>query len=140
MAPREFQFFGMPHLAWVLPCAVIAGVLLLLLYRAERRLVAWPVGVGLIVLRLLVVGAIVVALLEPVLTRTMDREHTGRIVVALDLSDSMGTADEHASKSEKLRWARALGMIGNKAIDARLDQWIADFDAGREPEWVAPQE
>ena len=34
------------------------------------------------------------------------------MLVAVDLSESMNTTDQHAAPAEKLRWARALGMIG----------------------------
>ena len=32
-----------------------------------------------------------------------------------------------------VRWARALSLIGNSAIDARLDRWQQAFDRGAEP-------
>jgi hypothetical protein len=79
-------------------------------------------------------------LLQPVLSWTLDQKRTGRILIGIDLSDSMGGTDVHAMRSEKLRWARGLGMIGNAATDARLDRWQKAFDEQREPEWVDPAE
>ena len=108
--------------------------------RYERRLVPGRVGNLLMALRLLVLLVLLLTMLEPVLSWMRKQDTTGRIVVAIDLSESMGTEDRHATDAEKLRWARALGIIGNSEIDGRLDRWLADLDAGREPQWIADGE
>ncbi len=120
--------------------SVIAAGLIVWLYRYERRLISPLLGGVLLALRLAVVVVIGLALLEPIWITEIDRERTGRILVAVDVSDSMDTIDLQAGAGEKLRWARALGMIGNAEIDERLDRWQAAFDEGREPEWVDPEE
>lgn len=115
-------------------------VLIVMLLRYERRLVSRQVGITLLILRVAVLATVLMTLLQPVLSWTLDERRTGRILVGIDLSDSMGTTDVHAMRGEKLRWARGLGMIGNHTIDARLDRWQQALDEQRDPEWVEPGE
>lgn len=136
-----FQSLHSPAWFWFSVVVVLVTVwLIVTLLRYERRLVPRHIGYLLLLLRVLVAGTVFVALLEPVISWTIERRQTGRILVAVDLSDSMRTIDKHAQPAEKLRWARSLGLIGNAAIDARLDRWMADFEAGREPQWVLDSE
>ncbi len=140
MLNQTFEFHGAHYAGWWLTCALPAGLLVIMLYRYERRLVPGVVGYALLTLRLLVIGLVLLTWLEPVLTWKLDQQHAARILVALDLSDSTNTTDQYALKAEKLRWARGLGMVGNTAVNARLDRWIAAFATGCEPEWVGDQE
>jgi hypothetical protein len=124
----------------VLGLVVAAAVLVVALSRYERKLVPAHVGCGLLILRLLVIAVIWLALLQPVLTWNIDRERTGRVVVALDVSESMNTSDRIATDAEKLRTAMGLGMIGN---DQNRDRWLrvlADLEADRAPKWVDDDE
>lgn len=127
-------------LAGLAVAAVVAAGLIVWLYRYERRLISPSLGWMLLGLRLAAVALICLALLEPVWISEINRERVGRILLAVDVSDSMDTVDVHAGRGEMLRWARALGMIGNSEIDARLDRWQTALDEGREPEWVEPDE
>lgn len=115
-------------------------LLIVLLLRYERRLVSRTVGNWLLVLRMSVLATVLITLLQPVLSWTLDQRRTGRILVGIDLSESMGMTDPHAMRAEKLRWVRGLGMIGNPSINARLDRWQQAFDEEREPDWVEPDE
>lgn len=124
----------------VLVLVVAAAALVVLLSRYERKLVPAHVGYGLLLLRLAVITVIWLALLQPVLTWNIDRERTGRVVVALDLSESMSTADRIATKAEKLRTAMGLGMIGNDQNRERWLRVLADLEADREPKWVDDDE
>ncbi len=124
----------------LLVLVVAAAVLVITLSKYERKLVPAHIGYGLLILRLLVIAVIWLALLQPVLTWNIDRERTGRIVVALDLSESMSTADRIATDAEKLRTAMGLGIIGN---DQNRDRWLrvlADMEAERAPKWVDDKE
>ncbi len=126
-------------------CAHLAAVgltlvLILMLLRYERQLVSRTVGNWLLALRVAVLATVLMTLLQPVLSWTLDQKRTGRILIGIDLSESMGTSDVHAMRAEKLRWARGLGMIGNPSIDARLDRWQQAFEEQREPDWVDPAE
>ena len=118
----------------------ITLILIVMLLRYERQLVPRSVGNLLVGLRIAVLATILMTLMQPVLSWTLDQRRTGRILVGIDLSDSMASTDVHAMRSEKLRWARGLGMIGNPAIDARLDRWQQAFEQQRDPEWVDENE
>lgn len=124
----------------VFAAVLTAALLVILLSKYERKLVPTHIGFGLLTLRLAVIAVLLLALLQPVFTWNIDRERTGRVVVALDLSESMSTADRIATKAEKLRTAIGLGMIGN---DQNRDRWlrvVSDFEADREPKWVDDNE
>src|SRR5262245_141866 len=110
---------GTSDLSWLLSIGLLAAVaagLILWLYSYERRLISRTLGWTLLTLRLAVVSLIFLALLEPMRITEIDRERTGRILVSVDVSESMDTIDKHAQPGEQLRWARALGMIGNADI------------------------
>lgn len=123
-----------------LGAVAVTLLLIVLLLRYERRLVSKAVGNWLLVLRISVLATVLITLLQPVLSWTLDQRRTGRILVGIDLSESMGMTDAHAMRAEKLRWARGLGMIGNPSINPRLDRWQLAFDEQREPPWVEPDE
>ncbi len=124
----------------VVAVVIAAAALVVLLSRYERKLVPAPVGYGLLLLRLCVIATLWLALLQPVMTWSVDRERTGRVVVSLDVSESMTTADKIATPAEKFRMAIGLGMIGNDQNQERTQRWLADFEADREPTWVDENE
>ena len=143
MQTRRLLFHGLESTSWQVLLAVVALVAVtcvVMLFRYERRLVSPRLGNTLLLLRVLTISSLFLVLLEPVASWSVDEERSGRVVVALDLSESMDTTDKQATASEKLRWARGLGMIGNADIDSRLDQWQASYERGEEPEWVAVNE
>jgi hypothetical protein len=119
----------------LLAVSVAAG-LILVLHRYERQLVSRAVGRALLGLRLAVLGLALVVFLQPVQSWTINERRSGRIVVGIDQSQSMQATDPQASRGEKLRWTRGLGMIGNEASDERLDAWQAAFDRNEEPAWA----
>lgn len=140
---KHFQFNSLEWSGWTIVsvCAVLVVLVsIILLFRYERRLVSHGIGNALMALRISALILILLTFLEPVLTWSFNTEKTGRLIVALDVSDSMNTQDRHASKLEKLQLARALKMIGNDQIDARLDRWEAAYAAGEEPAWVEESE
>lgn len=106
------------------------------LMRLERRVVARSVGWVLLSLRILVLGFMLALLLQPVLTTKLDVMQRGRVIVAVDASDSMRIHDANASLGEKLRCAQALGMLGNQETDSFIQQWVASAEAGEEPNWL----
>lgn len=143
MFQKQLLFQGAHSTVWLLLClasVVAAGVLIGMLMRYERKLVPAKVGWTLFALRVAVLVVLFLTFLQPIVSWSIDRKKTGRVVVAIDLSESMETADNHATRAEKLRWARALGMIGNSSIDARIDRWMRELEEGREPTWVDPKE
>lgn len=78
--------------AWLAAGALALG-LVLALYRYERRLVSRPTGLTLLTMRLLAALALVAALFEPIAARTTRETVRGRVILGVDLSESMATAD-----------------------------------------------
>ena len=115
---------------------IFAILLSVWLLRLERRMVSRSVGWTLLGLRSAILLLLLATMLKPLLTKQFDVDERGRVIVAVDVSVSMETQDRHASLAEKLRWAQALGMLGNQDTAPLLERWIAKADAGREPDWL----
>lgn len=120
-------------------CAVAVGCIATL-FRYEQQLISRQLGVTLLTLRLLLVLVLLFTLLEPVWTWSYDEETSGRVLIALDSSESMDTRDTHATPAEKIRWAKATGMVGNRGVIERMDRWLIALEQGTEPEWVTERE
>ncbi len=132
-------FSGAKSPIWVLSTVLSVVAVLLLsiwLMRLERRVVSRSVGWILLSLRVLVLGVMLTLLLQPVLTTQLDVTQRGRVIVAVDASRSMEIHDTNAPLGEKLRWAQALGMLGNQETDTLIQQWVTAADAGEEPNWL----
>ncbi|MEC7556474.1 MAG: hypothetical protein VX311_03805 [Planctomycetota bacterium] len=121
--------------------AILAAAMLVVkLLQFERQLVPPAASRWLLGLRLAVIVLIGIALAEPAVTLSHDLQRQGRIIVAIDRSESMTMTDAQATSAERLQTARGLGLVGNETINPRLDRWTADFQAGREPTWLDPGE
>ncbi len=77
---------------WIAAGAV-ALILLWILYRTERRLVSRRAGLSLLALRLAAAAALILALFEPIAARVFSETLRGHVIVAVDVSQSMETAD-----------------------------------------------
>ncbi|MFO0975098.1 MAG: hypothetical protein U0996_01805 [Planctomycetaceae bacterium] len=135
----QLIFSGLKSPGWA--AYAFVGVLCALgmsiwLLRLERRMVSRTVGWTLLTLRILVLTTLLLTMLQPILTKQFDVSQRGKVVVALDVSESMETRDHHASMAEKLRWAQALGMLGNAETKPLIDRWVTDAEAGNEPNWL----
>ncbi|MCA9037012.1 MAG: hypothetical protein KDA91_17875 [Planctomycetaceae bacterium] len=132
-------FSGTNSAAWLalvsVAILVTVGVSLWLL-RYERKFVSRTVGYLLITLRLAILALLCCTMLQPVLTKSWDKAVQGRVVVAMDVSESMQTVDRHASTAEKLRWAQALGMLGNAETSSLITEWIEALESGQQPLWL----
>src|SRR3954469_14915805 len=90
------------RLGWFwIAAGVTALVLLLWLYREERRLISRRAGIGLLGLRLLAATVLVLALFEPIAARTFRPVVKGRLIVAVDVSESRATADPGRPPEER---------------------------------------
>jgi hypothetical protein len=101
---------------WI-AAGALAVVLLLVLYREERRLVSRRAGLGLLGLRLLAAAVLVLALFEPIAARTYRETLKGRVLVAADVSESMETADPARPAGEKARLSEALRLSPGESLD-----------------------
>jgi hypothetical protein len=132
-----------PLLAWGLLglLALAALALIAWLYRYELHLAPARAARSLLGLRLLVVALILLLVcLKPVYARTETFQLPGRVLVAVDRSDSMNVADPQREPAEKLRLARALGLARGLCSNEQLTAWIKDYEQKREPRWVTPAE
>ena len=114
MTTQRLVFNGLESVAWCVALVLalaVAITCIVMLFRYERQLIAKKLGYTLLALRMSVLALLGVILLEPVLAWTLDLERSGRIVVAVDVSQSMETKDIQASDAEKLRTAQALGLL-----------------------------
>ena len=102
-----------------------AVVLLLVLFRAERALVSRRVGLTLLGLRLLAAAVLVMALFEPIAARTFRETLRGRVIVAVDVSESMSTADPDRSGPERVALVKTLGLSMGDPIDAMSRRELA---------------
>jgi hypothetical protein len=118
-----FEFFGRrllfagSRLGWVWTLALAAAlVLLVVLYREERRLVTRRAGLFLLSLRLAAAVALVLALFEPIAALTLVETERGRVIVAVDVSESMTTVDPERTTEQNEKLAAILGL--ERAKDA----------------------
>lgn len=99
-------------------CAAAGWLLLvalaLLLYRAEARLVSRKTAAGLFALRALVLTVLwVIFAMHPSRVYTREEVVPGRVVVALDLSDSMSIHDPNWTDEERRELAERLNLSGD---------------------------
>jgi hypothetical protein len=137
------QWEGPPLLKWGL-LLLVCGVPLALvvwLYRYELRLVPRLTALGLLGLRVVALVLILfLACLQPIYARSKTDGLPGRVLIAVDRSDSMDVADAQRPAVDKLRLARALKLARDLASDAQLAAWIADYEQKREPQWAGRDE
>ncbi|MDR3638592.1 MAG: hypothetical protein P4L84_32605 [Isosphaeraceae bacterium] len=106
------------QLGWFwIGAGALALVLLLVLYREERHLVSRRAGLGLLSLRLLAAAVLVFALFEPIAARTLHETLKGRVLVAVDVSESMETADRARPAEDKSRLAATLRLSPGETLD-----------------------
>jgi hypothetical protein len=123
-------------LVYLVPLALVFG-----LYRYEMRLVPRGRAFALLLLRLVVILVpITLVSLRPVLAHETHEDLPGRVMIAVDLSDSMEIRDPQREPAEKLRLAKALKLAGGLASNAQLDEWINQYETKRPIQWVKPDE
>jgi hypothetical protein len=121
---------GLAVAGCLLPVALI-----LWLYFYEIRLISRRMAAGLLSLRLGVLVLLLLLLfLQPVYAHDVTYGLPGRVVVAVDRSDSMEIVDPQRPAVEKLRLARALRLAGNTATEAQLTAWIKGYDENKTPQ------
>ena len=136
----QLHFSGLRSWWWTSSVVLAVGIafaLFWVLRKYESRLVSKPVSLTLLLLRTSVLALLLVTLLKPVFVKAQQLERQSRLLVAFDVSESMDTADRHAHEDEMLKWAKALGMLGNDATNDLIDDWIIAYSEQREPDWSA---
>ncbi len=107
---------------WPLLALVVAGALAVECavgaYRWERTTIGVGRGRTVLALRIFAILLVVTVLLEPVLTRIVERRIDREIVVLVDDSESMGLSDDRSSPAERLRLAQ---FYTDPAVAERAD-------------------
>jgi hypothetical protein len=101
--------------------------LLVWLYSNELKLVRLPTALSLLVLRAVALALLWFICLQPVISRPSSEKIDGRVLIALDRSDSTGIPDPQRDPIDKLRLARGLGVVRDIVSDEQLDRWINDL-------------
>lgn len=125
----------------VLILVVLPPLLVLTLYRYEMRLIKRSTALTLLTLRLCALAfLLLIALLQPIVVRTTTEELPGKLIVAVDRSDSMDVTDPQRPPIDKLRLAKALGVAKETCPDSQLDAWIKQYQDRGAIDWVAKDE
>ena len=99
------------QLGWLwISAGAIALALIFVLYREERRLVSRRAGLGLLGLRMAAGFVLILALFEPIAARSFREAVKGRVIVAVDVSESMATVDAERAAADRSRLAKALRL------------------------------
>src|SRR5438094_4679858 len=118
LSPRWAELPGFVQAGLWLLC-LLPVVLIVWLYRTELRLVRRSVARSLLALRLVVVVLLLgLVCLQPMLAHTLTEELPGRVLIAVDGSESMSLADPQRPAVDKLRLARTLRLAQDLCGDA----------------------
>lgn len=116
---------------------VLAPIALVLLYRYELRLVRRGVAGLLLSLRLAVLLFLLfVAGFQPVVGRSVGEQLPGRVLIAVDRSESMDIADPQWPAADKLRLARALKVTSDLVSAEQLADWIRQCETQKNPSFL----
>jgi hypothetical protein len=133
-AGRHLVLAGGGRAAIWIAVGAVALLLLLALYRYELRLVSRRVGLALLGTRLVAAMVLVGALLEPIAEVRYDEHIRGRVILGVDLSQSMATADPIArveGSSVSLSLSDPLPTVSRREVARRLleGEWIKSIAA-----------
>jgi uncharacterized membrane protein len=118
----------------VIALAVAVAGLVAWYYLRETRDLASPLNYLLPSLRAAAVALVILILAGPVWHRRITVGTLGRVIVAVDTSQSMSIGDSQGAASTPSRLQRAVAMLGGDASD---DGWIAKLQSTHEIDVVA---
>ncbi|MGE3805814.1 MAG: hypothetical protein AB7K24_14155 [Gemmataceae bacterium] len=140
MTPRWQEMSGLGVFVSILICLLVPAAIVML-YLYEMKLVRPRTATLLLGLRLCVIGFLLfVVFLQPILARSVTETLSGRVLVAIDHSESMKVADPQRPAVEKLRLALALKMSDDLVARPQLERWIKDYEAKKPPRWLDDEE
>jgi hypothetical protein len=137
-SPRWSELSGVAQGVLLLVLCMAPVILILWLYRYELKLVQRGTALSLLALRLVVLTFLLMVLcFQPVVARVPMESLPGRVLIAVDRSDSMDARDPQRSPLDKLLLARALNIANDICSEQELAGWIQAYRENREPEWVS---
>jgi hypothetical protein len=141
LSPRWAELPGPVQGILLLVLCVAPVILMISLYRYELKLIQRTTALSLLALRLAVlVFLLFVLCLQPVVAHVPVESIPGRVLVAIDRSDSMDARDPQRSPLDKLLLARSLNLARDIGSDQEFTRWIQAYRENRAPEWVATDE
>src|SRR5207248_5886716 len=130
--PRWSELSGAVQGMLLAVLCLAPAFLMILLYRYELKLVQRSTALGLLALRLAVLILLLFVLcLQPVVARMPVESIPGRVLVAIDRSDSMEARDPQRSPLDKLLLARSLNLARDICSDQELRRWIQAYRENR---------
>jgi hypothetical protein len=140
-SPRWSELPGAVQVILLLVLCVVPAALMVWLYRYELKLVRRATALGLLALRLGALSFLLFILgLQPLVAHVPVESLPGRVLIAVDHSDSMEARDPQRSALDKLLLARALNLAGDLCTEQELASWIQAYQNNRTPEWVTSDE
>ena len=128
---------GVLRYGLVFTVPVVFGAVLFRLARFEMQLVTARVALGLLALRLTTIAVILITLFfEPSVSKIRREDVPGRILIAVDTSDSMRVTDPQRPMVEKLLLAKQLNWTHDISGDREVTDWIAETSAGSAPSFA----
>jgi len=133
----DWAFAGWPStvrygFVFLIPLAL--GLAIFFLSRFEMRFVPRRVAIPLLALRWTLATVMLGLLLfDPRQTEIGRERIPGRILIAVDTSDSMRVTDPQRSLAEKLALAKKLEWTRDISSDREVDNWIAEAGSGNAP-------
>jgi hypothetical protein len=113
---------------WLMGLIFVAAIAMVFwLYRAQQRIASRRLVAALTALRVLLLLALLVLLLQPAVRWTHRQSSAGTLWLLLDGTGSMATTDPQSTAVERLRWAEALEYLPADARPVKLDQTLADL-------------
>ena len=121
MGPLRFAGQYSPWLVGAI--AIVAAIVVMVIYSRESRRVAMPYSYLLPALRASAVVLVILILAGPVWHRTMKVGELGRVVFAIDASESMSSTDSEMDSDRPQRLERALRLMsGTEGQPGWLEQ------------------
>src|SRR5437016_380962 len=105
----------------------VATGLIVWLYRAQQKIASRRLVGALTAIRILLVAAMFVLLLQPAVRWVHRSSSAGTLWLMLDGTGSMATTDPQSTPTERLRWAEALEYLPADARPVKLDQAVANL-------------
>lgn len=131
LSPRWGELTPPAQISLLVLLCLVPTLLVLWLYRTEMLLVPRRVAAGLLLLRLTVLAVIVLLVgFQPIFARSHVEELPGRVLIAVDRSESMDVADPQRPLADKARLAAALRLAPDVVPDEELRQWAQKLDEG----------
>ena len=110
---------------------LVAGAMVVYLYRVQQQIASRRVVVTLTALRLMLVALMFVLLAGLSVQWRRTGSSGGTLWLVVDTSASMAQADPRATAVEKLRWADVLGLLPVDLRASKLDRRVAELAALR---------